>query len=112
MRDCSKSRPKVLQSRAGDKRMTITLTPETEARLREKAAREGQDINAIADALLAAALEWESQDRMEAIEGIRRGDQAAAEERERPLAAFLVEQRVKHGFPSEWPNVSEDDGRE
>ena len=92
--------------------MTITLTPETEARLREKAAREGQDINAVADALLMAALEWESQDRMEAIKGIRRGDQAAAEGRERPLAAFLVDQRGKHSFAAEWPNVSDDDGRE
>jgi len=89
--------------------MTIQLTPETEARLLEKAARERQDINAIADALLAAALEWETQDRMEAIEGIRRRDQAAAEGCERPLAAFVAEQRAKHGFSVEWPNVSEDD---
>src|SRR5438445_13675044 len=88
--------------------MTITLTPETEARLREKAEREGQDVDTVADALLTAALEWESQDRMEAIEGVQRGDQAAAEGRERPLAAFLAEQRAKHSFPAEWPNGSED----
>jgi hypothetical protein len=91
--------------------MTITLTPETEARLREKAARDGQDINAVADALIASALEWEAQDRAEAIEGIRRGDQAAAEGRERPLAAFLAEQRAKHGFPAGWPDSSDDDVR-
>jgi hypothetical protein len=36
--------------------MTITLTPETEARLREKAAREGQEPDAVAEALLAEAL--------------------------------------------------------
>jgi hypothetical protein len=92
--------------------MTITLSPGTEARLREEAEREGQDINAVADALLAAALEWEALDRAEAIEGIRRGDQAAAEGRERPVAAFLAEQRAKHGFPAEWPEGSVDDGRE
>jgi hypothetical protein len=91
--------------------MTITLTPETEARLREKAEREGQDINAVADALIAAALEWEAQERAEAMEGIRRGDQAAAEGHERPLTAFFAEQRARHGFPAEWPNVPDDDAR-
>src|SRR5713101_3530237 len=98
--------------KTGGKAMTITLTPGTEARLREKAAREGQDINAVADALLTAALEWESQDRMEAIEGMRRGDQAAADGRERPLAAFFAAQRAKYDFPAEWPDMSEDDVRE
>jgi hypothetical protein len=89
--------------------MTIMLTPETEARLREKAEREGQDIHAVADALIAAALEWEAQERAEAVEGIRRGDQAAAAGHERPLAAFLAEQRAKHGFPAEWPQVTDGD---
>ncbi len=32
--------------------MTITLILETETRLRQKAEREGQDINAVADTLL------------------------------------------------------------
>ena len=92
--------------------MTITLTPSTEARLREKAEREGQDLNVVAEALIAAALDWEAQERAEAIEGIRRGDQAAAEGRERPLAAFVAEQRAKHGFPAAWPNIPVDDVRE
>jgi DNA-binding TFAR19-related protein (PDSD5 family) len=92
--------------------MTITLTPGTEARLREKAEREGREIDAVAEALIAAALEWEAQDRAEAIEGIRRGDQAAAEGHERLLVAFFAEQRAKHGFPAEWPNAPVDDVRE
>ena len=49
--------------------MTITLTPETEAKLREWAERDGEDINALADALIAAALEG-AQDR---APGIGRG---------------------------------------
>jgi predicted transcriptional regulator len=101
----------MLQSIAGGNAMTITLTPETETRLREKAEREGQDINAVADALIAAALEWEAQERAEAIEGVQRGDQAAAEGRERPLSLFLDEQRAKHGLPAEWPHVSDADAR-
>lgn len=78
--------------------MLITLSPEAEARLREKARQDGRDVNAIADDLIIAALEREARDRAEAIEGVRRGDQAAAEGRERPLADFLAEQREKHGI--------------
>jgi predicted transcriptional regulator len=101
----------MLQSRTGEFTMTIMLTPETEARLREKAEREGQDIHAVADALIAAALEWEAQERAEALAGIQRGDHAAAEGRERPLAAFVAEQRAKHGFPADWPAVRNEDAQ-
>jgi hypothetical protein len=83
--------------------MTITLTPKIEARLREKAQREGSDINAVAEALILTALEWEAQERAEAVEAVRRSEQAAIEGRERLLAEFLAEQRVKHGFDPGWP---------
>jgi predicted transcriptional regulator len=53
--------------------MTIVLTPQTEEQLCEKAEREGQDVNEVADALIQMALEWEAQERAEAAEGIRRG---------------------------------------
>ncbi len=86
--------------------MTITLSPEAEARLNEKSRRDGKDVNAVADALILAALDWEARDQAEAIEGVRRGDQAAAEGRERPLAEFFAEQRAKHGFPPSWPHVA------
>lgn len=88
--------------------MTITLSSETEARLRAKAQREGEDINTIAETLIAIALDWEAQDKAEAIEGVRRGEQAADAGRERPLAEFLAEQRVKHGFPATWPHADRD----
>jgi hypothetical protein len=39
--------------------MTITLQPRTELLLREKAAREGQDVNRIVDTFIAALLEAE-----------------------------------------------------
>ena len=80
--------------------MTITLTPQTESRLREKAQREGGDINTLAETLIAAALDWEAQERAETIAGIQRGEQAAVQGQERPLAEFLAEQRTKHGFPA------------
>lgn len=40
--------------------MTITLTPQTEMRLREKAQQDGQEVDKVADTLLMAALEWET----------------------------------------------------
>ncbi len=86
--------------------MTITLSLEAEARLNEKAQRDGKDLNTIADALILAALNREARDREESIEGVRRGDQAAAEGRERPLTEFFAEQRAKHGFPDSWPHAT------
>lgn len=84
--------------------MTITLSQETEARLREKAQREGEDVNVVAEGLIALALDWETEERAETLAGVRRGDKAAAEGRERPLAEFLAEQRNRHGFASDWPH--------
>ena len=88
--------------------MSIDLSPQTEARLREKAEQEGRDVSSVADDMIPFALEWEARDRAEAIEGIRRGDQAAAEGRERPLVEFFAEQRARYGFPAEWPHTSSD----
>ena len=53
--------------------MTVTLTPQTEMGLREKAEREGQDVNAVADAIIAATLEWDAHEFAETVAGIQRG---------------------------------------
>lgn len=88
--------------------LTIQLPPEAELQLRERAAREGQGQEAVAASVLAEALAWEAQDQAEAVKGVRLGEQAAAEGRERPLAEFLAEQRVKHGFSPDWPHEDTD----
>lgn len=80
--------------------MTITLQPHTEARLREKADREKEDLNALVDKLLTIALEWEAQDHAEAVEGIRRGLEDFEQGRYRPFREFAAEQRTKHHLPS------------
>ena len=80
--------------------MPIVLNSETEARLREKAVREGQDINTLADALLNMALEWEARDHAEAVAGIQRGLDAFAQGRSRPFRDFAAEQRAKFKLPS------------
>ena len=87
--------------------MTITLSPSVEARLREKAEREGSDVNTVAEALILSALEWEAWDRAEAIDAARRSEAAAAEGRDRPLNDFLAEQRDRHGFAQTWPRDGE-----
>lgn len=85
--------------------MTITLSPETEERLRRRAERDHSDPSTIAEALIADALEREERDRQEAMEGVRRGDQAAADGRERPLSEFFAAQRAKHNLPTDWPHA-------
>jgi predicted transcriptional regulator len=81
--------------------LTITLPPDVEQRLRERAAREGQDVEAIATATLVEALEWEAQDSAEAIQGIQRGLDDFAAGRHRPLREFVQEQRRKYQLPQE-----------
>src|SRR5207248_3046530 len=73
--------------------MTITLSPETEARLRERAERDGEDVSSLAEALLSDALAEDPDDLSpeqiaEVRAGIRRGLEAAAEGRERSVAAY------------------------
>ena len=69
--------------------MTITLAPQTEAKLKEMATREGRDENALADALLAEVLEAANRDHSEMLEGIERGRQAYAEGRSRPFSEYV-----------------------
>ncbi|BAZ02396.1 hypothetical protein NIES37_64080 [Tolypothrix tenuis PCC 7101] len=53
--------------------IVISLSPEIEAQLREKAAQQGQDVSLVAAELLTRMLEWELQDLQEATVGIQRG---------------------------------------
>ena len=73
--------------------MTISLTPEVETRLRAKAEREGLDVNRVVEELLMTALEWEEQDREEAIAGIRLGLKASAEGRVRSANEVFAKMR-------------------
>ncbi len=50
--------------------MTITLAPQTEAKLKEMATREGREENALADALLADVLEAANRDFEESCKAI------------------------------------------
>ena len=84
--------------------MTLTLSPEIEARLRERASRDGKEAQAVAQALLADALaegDTASEDILtneeisDARAGIRRGLEAAAQGRERPVKDYIKDVQLR-----------------
>ncbi|MBD2005214.1 MULTISPECIES: hypothetical protein [Cyanophyceae] len=79
--------------------IVISLSPEVEAQLREKAAQQGQDISVVAAQLLAQILEWELQDSQEAVAGIQRGLDAFEAGHSRSFQEFAEEQRRKYNLP-------------
>ncbi len=81
--------------------IVVTLSPELEALLRDKAARQGQDINLVASALLASVLEWEVQDSEEAVKGIQQGLNDFEADRFRSFHEFAQEQRRKYNLSAD-----------
>ncbi len=79
----------------------VTLSPELEALLRDKAARLGQNVDIVASQLLANALEWEIQDSQEAIKGIQQGLDDFEAGRFRSFDEFAEEQRRKYNLPAD-----------
>ncbi|NJR76607.1 MAG: hypothetical protein HC773_29745 [Scytonema sp. CRU_2_7] len=79
--------------------IVVNLSPELEARLRDKAARQGQDVSLVASELLANILEWEAQDSEEAIKGIQQGLDDFEAGRFRSFHEFTEEQRRKYNLP-------------
>ena len=79
--------------------MEVYLSPERQAQLNDYAHRHGQDPTAALDDVLGAALEWESQDYREAVEGIRKGYADFKAGRVRPVEESFEALREKHGLP-------------
>lgn len=79
--------------------IVVTLSPELEALLRDKAARRGQDVSLVASQLLASVLEWEAQDSEEAIKGIQQGLNDFEAGQFRSFQEFAEEQRRKYNLP-------------
>ena len=76
--------------------MTITLAPDNEEKLRETAAREGQDADTFANALLAEVLAQREREFDEDIAAVQEAWVAIKEGRERPYAEFAAEMRQKY----------------
>ncbi|MGB3514154.1 MAG: hypothetical protein WBA93_34090 [Microcoleaceae cyanobacterium] len=75
--------------------ITINLTPELEARLREKATQQGGDISLVVTELLAKVLEWEVSDTEAAIKGIQQGLDDFENGRFRSFDQFAEAQRLQ-----------------
>ena len=86
--------------------MTITIALETEVKLREKAYREGRDVDTLADDLLARVLEDEKREQTESTAAIQAGLNAGKAGREKPLNQYIIEQRKKYGWPETWPSAA------
>lgn len=79
---------------------TIPLKPVRKAQLEEYAKRRGQDPAAALDDALATHLEWERQDFVEAVEGVRRGHEDVRAGQTRPASEFLADLRRTHNVPT------------
>ena len=88
-----------IDEKRGFMAIVVTLSPELEALLQDKAARQGQDVSLVASELLASVLSLEKQDLQEAIEGIQQGLDDFETGRVRSFEDFAQEQRHKYNLP-------------
>jgi predicted transcriptional regulator len=80
--------------------IAISLSPEIEALLREKAARQGQDISTLAAQLLTMILESETPDSQEDIQAIQQGLDDFDSGRFCSFDEFAESQRRKYNLPA------------
>lgn len=80
--------------------IVVTLSPELEALLCDRAARQGQDVSLMASELLASVLAWEEQDSEAAIRGIQQGLNDFEGDRFRSFEDFAEEKRRKYDLPA------------
>ena len=80
--------------------MTITLKPQIEAKLLEKARREGQDPDALANDALMLFLEADAEEYRDTVEALRETINSGPG---KPIEQYVAEQRVKHGYSDDWP---------
>ena len=78
--------------------IVVNLTPEIEAKLREKAIQQGRDISVVAAELITKILEGELQDTEEAVKGIQKGLNDFEAGRFRSFDEFAEEQRKKYNL--------------
>jgi predicted transcriptional regulator len=80
--------------------IVVTLSPELEIMLRDRAAERGQDVSLITSELLTSVLEWESQDSIEATQGIQQGLDDFEVGKFRSFQEFAEEQRHHKNYVS------------
>lgn len=85
--------------------MAIVLKPETEEKLRQTAQWEGQDADALADALLAEVLAQREREFSEDVAAVQEAWVAVRQGRERPAAEFFADHRRR--FPDPVPEATD-----
>jgi predicted transcriptional regulator len=78
---------------------TMPLTLECKAQLDDYAQRHGLDAATALDEALGIYLEWEKQDYLEAVEGIREGYADYMAGRTQPLNEVFEELLEEHAIP-------------
>jgi plasmid stability protein len=73
--------------------IVVTLNPELEALLRDRAIEQGRDVELVASELLASALDWENRESTAAIASIQQGLDDFEAGRFRSFDDFAQEQR-------------------
>lgn len=81
--------------------IVVTLSPELEALLRARAARQGQDVSLVASRLLASVLQAEEQDLEEAIKGVQQGLEDFEAGKFRSFEDFAETQRHKYNLSAD-----------
>lgn len=79
--------------------IVVTLSPELEELLRDRATQRGQDVSLVASELLTSILELEVEDSKEAIKGIQQGLDDFEAGRFRSFQEFAEEQSHKYNLP-------------
>ena len=78
--------------------MTLTLSPELERKVLEKAALREVDPNTIVEDLIREVFELEETDAADMDAGIERGFAAFEAGRYRPFSEFVADQKRKYGL--------------
>ena len=73
--------------------MTITLSPETEAKLSQQAKFQGKEISTLAEDYVVTMLEWEERDLQVSLETTTRSLRAAEEGRTKPASEVIAKMR-------------------
>jgi predicted transcriptional regulator len=78
---------------------TVSVTPQRKAQLEQYAQHHRQDAASALDEVPATYFEWEQQDHLEALAGIREGIDEVEAGRTQSIEDVFEELRVKHGLP-------------
>ena len=81
--------------------IVVTLSPELETLLRNRAAQQGQEVDRVASELLSRVLKRDEQELEQSIKGIQKGLADFEAGRSRSFHEFAEEQRQKYNLSAD-----------